>query len=133
MTVLDMTAGAQRMAETDPHGWTLSLIAVTVVFSALLVLFCVYTLIGKLSQPKAPKAPKAKKSSGSTPDGEVAAAIAMALEAELGGELNAAIALALHLHLSNAVHDTEPGIITIAPRESAWGNPSLNFRKSPRK
>lgn len=133
--ILNMTEGAKRMAETDPHGFTLALIAVTTVFTALVILYFVYSLIGKLSQPSAPKAPKAskKKSAKGVPDADTAAAIAMALEAELGGEVNAAIAMALHLHLSNAVHDVEPGIITYAPHESAWGTPSLNFRKTPKK
>ena len=132
--ILNMTEGAKRMAETDPHGFTLALIAVTTVFTALVILYFVYSLIGKLSQPSAQKAPKAsrKKAKGG-PDAETAAAIAMALESELGGEVNAAIAMALHLHLGNAVHDVEPGIITYAPRESAWGTPSLNFRKTPKK
>lgn len=133
--ILNMTEGAKRMAETDPHGFTLALIAVTTVFTALVILYFVYSLIGKLSQPSAPKAPKAskKKAAKGVPDADTAAAIAMALEAELGGEVNAAIAMALHLHLSNAVHDVEPGIITYAPHESAWGTPSLNFRKTPKK
>ena len=33
-----LTEGAKRMQETDPHGWTLALIAVSVVFSALVIL-----------------------------------------------------------------------------------------------
>ena len=138
--ILNMTEGAKRMAETDPHGFTLALIAVTTVFTALVILYFVYSLIGKLSQPSAPKATKVsrKKAAKGEPDADTAAAIAMALEAELGGEVNAdddlaAIAMALHLHLSNAVHDVEPGIITYVPRESAWGTPSLNFRKTPKK
>ena len=132
--ILNMTEGAKRMAETDPHGFTLALIAVTTVFIALVILYFVYSLIGRLSQPSAPKAPKASRKKAKVgPDTETAAAIAMALEAELGGEVNAAIAMALHLHLSNAVHDVEPGIITYAPHESAWGTPSLNFRKTPKK
>ena len=132
--ILKMTEGAKRMAETDPHGFTLTLIAVTTVFTALVILYFVYSLIGKLSQSSAPKAPKAsrKKAKGG-PEADPAAAIAMALEAELGGEVNAAIAMALHLHLSNTVHDVEPGIITYAPHESAWGTPSLNFRNTPKK
>ena len=131
-TLLNLTSGAQRMAETDPHGFTLAMIAVCTVFTALVILYFVYSFIGKLSQPSAPKARKSKKQKGA-PDEETAAAIAMALEAELGGEVNAAIAMALHLYLSDAVHDTEPGIITIVPRDSAWGNPLNNFRKNPKK
>lgn len=132
-TLLEMTASAQKMADTDPHGLILALIAVATVFSALVVLYFVYSLIGRLSTRQAgpSKAESRKKKAG--PDDDTAAAIAMALEAELGGGVNAAIAMALHLHLSSAVHDVESGIITIAPRQSAWGAASLNFRKSPKK
>lgn len=134
ISLLNMTAGAQRMAETDPHGWTLSLIAVTTVFTALLILYFIYSWIGKATQRSLNKGPRTKKvKAGKTPDTETAAAIAMALEAETGGEVNAAIAMALHLYFNDAVHDTEPGIITITPRNSEWSNKTLTFRKSPRK
>ena len=43
-----LTAGGDRMMETDPHGWTLTLISVTVVFSALIVLYFVYSLSGSI-------------------------------------------------------------------------------------
>ena len=51
----------------------------------------------------------------------------------IGGEVNAAIATALHLYLNDTVHDVESGIITIAPRQSAWNDKTLTFRKTPRK
>lgn len=128
-SLLTMTAGAERMSQTDPHGLTLSLIAVTTVFTALLILYFIYGLIGKASRRglggSAPKAPAKGM------DNETAAAIALALEAECGLEVEAAIALALELHLRNAVHDDEPGFITIAPHGSAWSDKSLTFRKTP--
>ena len=37
------------METLDPHGWMLSLISVLVVFSALVLLYLIYSLIGKLS------------------------------------------------------------------------------------
>lgn len=135
--LLNMTAGAQRMAQTDPHGWTLALIAVTTVFTALLILYFIYNMIGKAAQkslsgtPRGRKAKKAK--AGTAPDADTAAAIAMALESELGGEVNAAIAMALHLYLNDTVHDIEPDIITIMPRQSSWNDKTLTFRKTPRK
>lgn len=135
-TILEMTAGARKMAETDPHGWILTMIAVCTVFSALVVLYFVYSLIGKISQRgEVPSSPKktGKKAAGKDPDEQTAAAIAMALEAELGGGTYAAIATALHLYFSQSVHDVEPGIVTIVPRESAWSDKSLTFRKLPRK
>ena len=37
----------------------------------------------------------------------------------------AVIALALIEHEVEIVHDDEPGIITLAPQKSEWGNPSV--------
>ena len=120
------------MAETDPHGWTLALIAVSTVFTALVILYFIYGTIGKVANSKVPRVKRSRKK-GSAPDAETAAAIAMALEAEQGGEVNAAIAMALHLYFNDAVHDIEPGIITFAPRVTSWNDKTLTFRKTPRK
>ena len=79
-----LTAGGDRMAVTDPHGWTLTLISVTCVFTALIILYFIYTFSGNLFSGKYKRQPKARAAKG-TVDAEVAAAIAMALEAEAGG------------------------------------------------
>lgn len=131
--ILDMTAGAEKMAKTDPHGFTLSLIAVCVVFTALVVLYFVYSLIGKVSR-RSFDAPVSKPRPGKgRADSETAAAIALALQAELSEADKAAIAMALHLYFNEYVHDSEPGIITIMPSSGAWADKSLTFRKTPRK
>ena len=127
-----LTAGGDRMAQTDPHGWTLTLISVSVVFAALIVLYFVYSFSGSLFSGKFKRTPKPKKAVKGTPDAEVAAAIALALDMENGGDVYAAIATAVHLYFNDSVHDVEPGIITIVRKESAWNNKSLNFRKLPR-
>ena len=127
-----LTAGGDRMLQTDPHGWTLTLISVTVVFTALIVLYFVYNLSGNIFSGKFKRAPKAKKAAKGTPDAEVAAAIALALDMENGGDVYAAIATAVHLYLNDSVHDVEPGIVTIVRKDSAWNNKALNFRKLPR-
>ncbi len=121
------------MAVTDPHGWTLTLISVTCVFTALIILYFIYNFSGNIFSGKYKRKPKAPKAAKGEISGEVAAAIAMALEAEAGGETEAAIATALHLYLSDAVHDVEPGVITLRRSPSAWDNKQLNFRKLPRK
>ena len=126
-----LTAGGDRMAQTDPHGWTLTLISVSVVFAALIVLYFVYSFSGNLFSGKFKRAPKVKKVKG-TPNAEVAAAIALALDMEQDGDVYAAIATAVHLYLNDAVHDVEPGIITITRKETGWNNKALNFRKLPR-
>jgi Na+-transporting methylmalonyl-CoA/oxaloacetate decarboxylase gamma subunit len=127
-----LTAGGDRMLETDPHGWTLTLISVSVVFSALIVLYFIYSFSGNIFSGKFKRAPKPKKAAKGTPDAEVAAAIALALDMECSGEDYAAIATAVHLYLNDAVHDVEPGIVTIARKESAWNDKQLIFRKLPR-
>ena len=127
-----LTAGGDRMMDTDPHGWTLTLISVSVVFTALIVLYFIYSFSGGLFSGKFKRAPKPKKAVKGTPDAEVAAAIALALDMECSGDEYAAIATAVHLYLNDAIHDVEPGIVTIVRKESSWNNKELNFRKLPR-
>ena len=124
-----LTAGGDRMAQTDPHGWTLTLISVSTVFAALIILYFIYNLSGNIFSGKYKRKPKVKKG---TADAEVAAAIALALDMEQGGDDYAAIATAVHLYLTESVHDVEPGIVTIVRKPSAWNDKSLNFRKLPR-
>lgn len=119
---------AQVMKETDPRGWTLSIVSVSVVFCALLILFLIYNLSGNIFSGKYKRRAKA----AATPDEASAAAIALALDRYMSGgdAVPAAIAVALHLYLSESVHDIEPGIITIRPAPSSeWANKSLTFRK----
>ncbi|MBQ1912303.1 MAG: OadG family protein [Bacteroidales bacterium] len=130
-----LTAGGDRMAQTDPHGWTLTFISVSVVFAALIVLYFIYNFTGKIfSGELKAAARKAKRAvtPGSDREAEVAAAIALALDMEQDGDTYAAIAAAVHLYLSDAVHDVEPGIVTIVRKDSAWNNKALNFRKLPK-
>ena len=42
-------AKSAEMMEKDPHGAIITLVSVTVVFTALLILWCAYSFIGKLS------------------------------------------------------------------------------------
>jgi Na+-transporting methylmalonyl-CoA/oxaloacetate decarboxylase gamma subunit len=127
-----LTAGGDRMMQTDPHGWTLTLISVSVVFAALIVLYFIYSLSGSIFSGKFKRTPKPRKAVKGSPDAEVAAAIALALDMENSGDVYAAIATAVHLYLNDAVHDVEPGIVTIVRKESGWNNKELTFRKLPR-
>ena len=132
-SLLPLTAGSDRMAQIDPHGWTLTLISVSTVFAALIVLYFIYSFSGNIFSGKYKRKPRAPKAPKGAVSGEVAAAIALALQAEAGGETEAAIATALHLYLSDAVHDVEPGFITIRHTPSSWDDRQSNFRKTPRK
>ena len=129
-TLLNMTKGAEAVARSDPHGFILSAIAVTVVFSALFILYCIYSLTGNVFTGKFARRPKK-----SARDAEVAAAIALALQQELSGtdpEVAAAIGMALDLS-SGGLHDDEPYIVTIDRKCSAWQDKALTFRKKPLK
>lgn len=128
-----LTAGSDRMLQTDPHGWTLTLISVGVVFIALIILYFIYNFSGsifsgKISFKRKPKAPKG------APDTDVAAAIALALQAECGSDDEIAAVTALYLYLNDNVHDVESGVITIRHNAaSAWNGAQFNFRKQIRK
>lgn len=118
------------MAVKDPHGLIITLVSVSVVFVALVILYYAYTLVGKAvngkinlgnilkSLSKKPMwilpwcrftTPPEKQK----PSEEEAAAIALALDQELNGETYAAIGMALHQYLNDMVHDNESYIITI--------------------
>ena len=127
------------------HNLYLALICISVVFIALLVLFCVYTLIGSVAQKadlkavgewvprKVRRAMRKALKGQKSPDAETAAAISMALDAELGSETEVAIATALALHFGQSVHDDESGIVTIPRQASPWADKSFTFRRLPKR
>ncbi len=116
----DVMVKSAEMAEKDPHGAIITLVSVSVVFVALVVLYFAYALIGRLSSggfdiKKVFSCRKGNASGAgkSVPTEEEAAAIALALDQELNGETYAAIAMALHQYMDETVHDMESYIITI--------------------
>ena len=125
-----MTKGAAKVAETDPHGFTLTVISVCVVFAGLIVLYGIYSLSGAIFSGKFRKK--------GAEDAEKAAAGAGAESAEASGEVAAAIALALRLHgaqgaagRAQSAAGAAPRVITITPSQSPWADKSLTFRKTP--
>ncbi len=91
------------METLDPHGWMLSLISVLVLFSALVLLYLIYSLIGKLST-------RAMARRAAPPESPV----------DSSGAEAAAIAMALNLYLAEYAHDRESGTITIRDEKSSW-------------
>ena len=110
IVLLDVAAKAAEMAQKDPYGLIMTLVAVSVGFFSLFLLQLCYRFIGWLSTRE--KKPAAAKKMPAA-EAEVAAVIATALSLENGGETQAAIALALHRYLSESLHDRESYIITI--------------------
>jgi hypothetical protein len=146
---LNAASKAEAMKEKDPHGGILSLVAVTVVFSALAILWFLFWLFfdrpakkaaaAKNQPPKPKKEKKSKKAAALAPakpgevSDEIAAVIALAMDMEQGGDDYAAIAMAMHLYFSDAVHDAESFVLTMRPKDgSAWNDKKQIFRKLPR-
>ncbi len=130
--------GSQKMAREDKHGFVLTLVSVSVVFCALLVLWWLFSLLGKVSGGKKSCGcsciSKGKKNgkTGTELTPEVTAAIGLALDQEMNGEVYAAIATALHLYMEDSVHDRESFVLTIRHKDSNWNNKEQNFRQLPR-
>lgn len=132
---VDAKTKSQIMKEQDPHGLVLTLIAVMVVFTALLILSFIFGWIGNANKrgKQGPKVKKSKKSLDGKLTPEIAAAISLALSSEFGGEVYAAIALALDDYLRGGVHDIESMVITIQPSDNGnWADKTQNFRQLPR-
>ena len=120
---LDGKSRSDLMKETDPYGWIMALLAMSVVFLALVLLTFVFKGTGKialnLTQRKADAYGKTKKVS----------------MAETSGEVFAAIATALHMYArENEVHDIETTILTIEQvrrNYSPWSSKGQSMRKTP--
>jgi len=115
-----------KFAEKDPFGILIAVIAMSVVFGALILLYLCFKLFGKItkgdenaSQTAAAKAEPAKLAQP-------------AAQGDVQGETIAAICMALYQHLN--AHDSESGVITLLPREnSAWGSKTQLLRNLPTK
>lgn len=128
----NVETGSQRMEKEDEHGFVLTLVSVTVVFTALIILWWLFSLLGKVSGGEGKKSKRANAGKPGKMTDETAAAIAMALDQEMNGEVYAAIAAALHLYAEESVHDKESFVITIQRKQSSWNSKEQNFRQLPR-
>ena len=116
---IEKNAKQEKFAEADASGIGMAITAMLVVFSGLSVLYISFRLLGLGMQSKKADAPKqeakaesAPASKGDSKEGEIYAAIAMALHEELGN-----------------VHDIESGILTLNPHDSQWNAKHLLLRK----
>ena len=116
---IEKNAKQEKFAEADASGIGMAITAMLVVFSGLIVLYISFRLLGLGMQSKKAEAPKqeAKTESTPAPKGD-----------SKEGEIYAAIAMALHEELGN-VHDIESGILTLNPRYSQWNAKHLLLRK----
>jgi Na+-transporting methylmalonyl-CoA/oxaloacetate decarboxylase gamma subunit len=121
---------AELFGRLDPSGLALTIISMTVVFSALILLFFVYKFVGNLNQKKyvikvkRPSFLKNEQSQKQSDDENIV----------LSGEINAAIAMALHLYVTQT-HDFENTTMTIkkvSRNYSPWSSKIYGLRNNPK-
>lgn len=108
----------------DPSGVMMTIIAMGVVFTALIVLYRIFHAIGTLNQ----RATRRKQSKAAAAAGKT-----LVDEGEIAGEVFAAISTALYLYETDK-HDHESTIITIervSRRYSPWSSKIYGLREMP--
>lgn len=126
---------ADRFGEQDPIGWMMAIIAMGVVFVALVILFfCFKYLYPGLAWCglQLMKSIHRKKQYEQITDRRAQLKVTdMATGEKVNDEeLAAAIGVALFMH-EDGMHDQESGILTLAPSTSAWTGAGNNQKKSP--
>lgn len=127
-TVERLSAGSSFLF-FDPHGFTMALIAMSVVFSALIMLYLVFRTIGKVNISIANRAKRRDLEQKG-----VVVAGKSALEQD-SGELIAAISIALHLYESEK-DSLESSILTIEKTSrnySPWNSKIYGITPVPQK
>lgn len=119
-------SAGESFVEIDPYGIAMTIIAMSVVFMALAILYLIYKASGRffIRRGTASK----KSATGET-------TLSSQNEEEMSGEVNAAIAMAIHLYTSE-LHDYENTVLTIqkvSRNYSPWSSKIYTLRKTPNK
>lgn len=117
---IEKNSKQEKFAESDARGVGMAITAMSVVFSGLIILYIMFRLLGLLMQSK--KSTESPKVETKTENNSTAKT------GEKDGEIYAAIAMALHEELGN-VHDEESGILTITRNTSEWNAKHQMLRK----
>ncbi|MCM1451362.1 MAG: OadG family protein [Clostridium sp.] len=128
-TIRDTNHKVADFAKYDPNGFGMAIMAMGIVFCALLLLCLAFKLISKIGSSVSKKN-KAKAQSSAA--GEAAAVKAKDVEHDSGEEI-AAICMALYQHLN--AHDTESAVLTINKVKRAyspWNSKIYSLRQMPR-
>ena len=102
---------SERILASDPHGGGLALVAIAVVFFALVCIFFIMDRYGKTIMKV-----QDRKSKKAVAKGE---AIAVTKSKDVAGEVYAAIAAAIYAYEAD-LHDEEDTVITFQKVERAW-------------
>lgn len=123
---MDGETKAMVMKRTDPYGIIMAVLAMSVVFLALIILYFIFKFIGNFSVRKQQKqVNKAAENSDKT----------VAKVHETSAETYAAIATALHLYIKeNESHDDESFTLTMSHTDrtySPWNSKIYGLRQTP--
>ncbi len=124
--IKDTNSKVENFRERDEHGFALTLMAMCIVFAALLVLCICFYIINRISANIASR-------NKMRATGQEAAVRAERPDHDSGEEI-AAIAMALHDHLN--AHDQEQTVLTINKVKKAyspWSSKIYNMRQLPTK
>lgn len=125
--IIDTNEKIDKFQKNDKHGISMTVLAMSIVFSSLLVLSICFFLIGRLFARIAQR----KKQAATAHLNESAATVTPGPDS---GEEIAAICMALHEHLN--MHDKEDFILTINKVKrtySPWSSKIYSLRELPRK
>ncbi len=125
MTVEEVSAG-QKFAKSDPIGIGMAVVAMSVVFLALILLYLIFKQIGKFNVRKQ----KEKIQAQAVLEGKP-----VPVHEEVSGEVFAAISAAIYLY-QNEQHDAESAILTITRASktySPWSSKIYGLRNVPQK
>lgn len=133
-----MASNAENFAKNDPIGWMMAIIAMSVVFSSLVVLFLCFKYLYPLCTYLGLQIKKSfhrKKQYEQITDRRKEKKNIKVTETETGKEvvdeeLAAAIGMALFLH-EDGMHDQESGILTLVNNNSTWTGAGQNQKRSP--
>ncbi|MBO7586875.1 MAG: OadG family protein [Bacteroidales bacterium] len=129
-----MTVSKQeRLKRDDPYGIGLAIISMSVVFTALVLIYLMLKLFGYSSKKIAQRNAKKSEIESGAKSSLAAAEVKEDEEDQLTGEQIAAITMALHLHF-NSMHDEESEVITIdmpSAHYSPWAQKELAMKKTP--
>lgn len=121
---LDSNEKIENFKNNDPWGIGMTLTAMAVVFSGLLLLYLIFKMVGKLSVAASNR--RAQKASG---------VVETSSSGEISGEILAAIGAALY-ELDEDAHDFENTVLTIQKVKrnySPWSSKIYGLREIPRK
>lgn len=127
---------SEKLQKDDPYGFGMAIISMAVVFSALILIYFMLKIFGKINRKMQKSAAETAAAQTTTPATTAnAPAVSKNDDETITGQEIAAIATALHLHL-NSFHDEESEIITIETQSavySPWSQKHLTIKRVQRR